>query len=785
MKTYFATLIIALASFSLSAQDFQQTIRGVVKDAENKTIIPGAKVLVSDIQSDSAIVSVITDQKGEFLIESIAVGRYRVLVSALSYEAVIMEDVLLSSAKEMVLDVELIPGTKSLEAIEVFGTNMRGEPLNRMAITSAITITPEQTSKYAASWDDPLRVALAYPGVSQQSSGFNDFSVRGNSPLGVLYRLEGIPIHNPNHFASIGSSGGFVTQFSSSVLGNSDFYSGVFPAEFGNATTAAFDFRFRNGNNKEREHAFKTSFFGLDFATEGPLSKNSDASYLVNYRYSTLGLLAQMINIGGLLPVYQDISFNLNLPTKKWGTFKVFGIGGVSSFLLGADKDSANWTEESNRFERVFGSNSATVGVSHIIKSSEKGYWHSGIAASGGRYFDETDYIADDLSYDQREKGEYMDQRLTATVDYNHKFNRRHSNKTGAIFTHVNHDYMNMVYDITIPGLDTLSQTNGSAQYFQLYTQSKFFLSDRLILNVGLHYLHFLLNDNVGIDPRMGLTYELNPRAKFTLGYGHQSRLEDLTFYFIEQDNAEGQPTYVNQDAQLSKSHQAALNYSQMLTKSLRLTAEVYFQYLYNVPADPNGTYSVQNLFYRLPVGNLENIGEGKNYGLELALQQFTRKGLYFLVSGTVFNAQYKAGDGIWRNTEFNQQFAFNLLAGKEFVLKEKADRKRLFALNVSYRHAGGVWINPIDLEASQTIGWTQFDMSNPYSDRQGNQVGLDVSMNFQVLRKKVTSKWSLSIKNLYTSRQVIRQEYDIETNSIKEFTDYGVIPVFGYTLYF
>ncbi len=785
MKTYFATLIIALASFSLSAQDFQQTIRGVVKDAENKTIIPGAKVLVSDIQSDSAIVSVITDQKGEFLIESIAVGRYRVLVSALSYEAVIMEDVLLSSAKEMVLDVELIPGTKSLEAIEVFGTNMRGEPLNRMAITSAITITPEQTSKYAASWDDPLRVALAYPGVSQQSSGFNDFSVRGNSPLGVLYRLEGIPIHNPNHFASIGSSGGFVTQFSSSVLGNSDFYSGVFPAEFGNATTAAFDFRFRNGNNKEREHAFKASFFGLDFATEGPLSKNSDASYLVNYRYSTLGLLAQMINIGGLLPVYQDISFNLNLPTKKWGTFKVFGIGGVSSFLLGADKDSANWTEESNRFERVFGSNSATVGVSHIIKSSEKGYWHSGIAASGGRYFDETDYIADDLSYDQREKGEYMDQRITATVDYNHKFNRRHSNKTGAIFTHVNHDYMNMVYDITIPGLDTLSQTNGSAQYFQLYTQSKFFLSDRLILNVGLHYLHFLLNDNVGIDPRMGLTYELNPRAKFTLGYGHQSRLEDLTFYFIEQDNAEGQPTYVNQDAQLSKSHQAALNYSQMLTKSLRLTAEVYFQYLYNVPADPNGTYSVQNLFYRLPVGNLENIGEGKNYGLELALQQFTRKGLYFLVSGTVFNAQYKAGDGIWRNTEFNQQFAFNLLAGKEFVLKEKADRKRLFALNVSYRHAGGVWINPIDLEASQTIGWTQFDMSNPYSDRQGNQVGLDVSMNFQVLRKKVTSKWSLSIKNLYTSRQVIRQEYDIETNSIKEFTDYGVIPVFGYTLYF
>lgn len=784
---HFLSLIFFLTflSSNLTAQNFDQTVRGVVKDAESQTTIPGSKIVISSIQNDSILGSVITDDQGHFRIEKIPVGRLRILVISNTYEILVLEDVMLTSAKELVLDIELIPSAQSLSAVEVLGNGFRGSPINRMAITSAFTITQEQTSTFAGSWNDPIRVATAYPGVVQQSSGFNDFSVRGNSPMGVLYRLEGIPVHNPNHFAQIGSSGGFVTQFSSSLLGNSDFYSGVFPAEFGNATTAAFDFRFRNGNNKKREHAFKASFFGLDLATEGPFSENSGASYLINYRYSTLGLLSKMINIGGVEPVYQDLSFNLNIPTKKAGTFKLFAIGGLSSFLLGGDRDSANWTEESNRFERIFGSNSATIGLSHVIKTSENGFLHTGIAGSMARYFDDTDYIEDNLNMSQREQTEYLDNRFTATLDYNHKFSNRHSNKTGVIFTGIHHDYLGMQYSILAANLDTLAKTNGNSQYFQVFTQSKINLNEVLTLNIGVHYLHFLLNDNVGIDPRIGLSYQPNSKSKFTLGYGHHSRIEDQTFYFIQETNADGVSEYINRNAQLSKSHQAAFNYSQMLTKSLRLTSEVYFQYLYNVPADPNGSYSVQNIFYGLPIGNLSNVGEGKNYGLELMLQQFTHKGFYYMASLALFNSQYKAGDGVWRNTEFNQQYSYNFLMGKEFVLKEKPKKKRLLAFNMNFRHSGGPWKNPVDLEASQIYGWTQYDLSNPYSERRPSQYGMDFTMNFQVIRKNVTGKLTFSFKNIVTNRAVLREYYDIETNSIKASKDYGLIPIIGYTLFF
>ena len=766
------------------AQDFQQTIRGEVQDAGDKSKLPGAKIVVTNTQTDSLLGTAITNNNGVFVIEDMPVGRHRISVSSLNYEPIVLEDVMLTSAKELVLDIELIPGTKSLEAVEVLGVGMRGEPMNRMAITSAITITQEQTSTFAGSWDDPLRVAAAYPGVVQQSAGFNEISVRGQSPVGMLYRLEGIPIHNPNHFAAIGSSGGFVTQFSSAVLGNSDFYSGVFPAELGNATTAAFDFRFRNGNNQEYEHALKASVFGLDIATEGPFSKNSEASYLINYRYSTLGILANLINIGGVEPVYQDLSFNVNIPTKKAGTFKIFGIGGLSNFILGATRDTAEWTPETNRSDQNFGSNSSTIGLSHIYKTTN-GYWHTGFAGSVAEYFSKSNYLLEDLSESLREQSNYIDNRITGTVDYNHKFNDRYSTKAGFIFTHIHHDYLGLRYTVFEETLDTIGNTVGNGQYFQAFAQGKASLGEAFTLTGGAHFLYFLLNDKVGVDPRVGLTYQPNLKSKFTLAYGHHSRVEDLTFYYIQQKNEEGQNVFVNRDVELLKSHQWAFNYSQMLTRSLRLTTEVYYQYLYDVPAEVNGSYSVLNVYNGLPVGELANVGEGQNYGLEIMLQQFTHKGFYYMASLAFFDATYRAGDGVWRNMEFNHQFSYNILAGKEFVLKEKENKKRLMALNLNFRHSGGAWRTPIDLEASQQYGWTRLDNSNPYSLRQPNPMGLDFTLNFQVIRKKVTSKLSVSIKNIFTNRAVLSEYYDIESNSIKQTEDYGTIPIIGYTLYF
>ncbi|MEO9533526.1 MAG: TonB-dependent receptor [Crocinitomicaceae bacterium] len=776
-------VVLFYASFSAGAQQFVQTIRGVISDAENQSPIPGVKIVIQNTQNDSTLAIGISDELGNYEINNIPVGRVSVLYSAVGFKSTVVEDAGLSTAQELILNINLVPNVATLEAVEVLGNGMRGEPINRLAIASTVTITPEQISKYAGSIDDPLRVVTAYPGVIAQNSGFNYISVRGNSPVGMLYRLEGVPVANPNHFGEIGTNGGFVTQFSSALLSNSDFYSGVAPAEFGNATSAVFDFRFRNGNNRRREHAFKASVLGLDVATEGPFSKNSKASYLINYRYSTLGILSKVIYLGGVEPSYQDLSFSINLPTKKAGTFKVFGVGGLSNFLLDAKRDSADWEFDGDRVRRVYGTKSGTGGVSYYVPVKGNGFFHAAAAFSYGRNFDNSDYLEEDFNWSLRDQSTYNDARITVTADYNHKFSNRHSNKTGVIYGLSRHQYSAQRYDKNIPGLYTSANTAGNGQQIQAFSQSKIALSDKWTLNAGVHYIHFLLNNKFNVEPRVGLHFEPNLRSKFSLSYGLHSRIENLNFYFIEDQENPG--SLINKDLDLMKSLHSSIGYTVMLTKSLKLKTEAYFQYHYDVPAIAGGTYSVQNLFNSLPQVDLTNVGSGKNYGIEFMLQQFTFKGFYYMFSLAIFDAQYRAGDGVWRNNELNQRYSYNVIAGKEFKLKDKPNKSRLLSVNINFRHSGGAWKTPIDLEASEMAGWTVYDESDPFSIQQPDLMGLDISMNYRSSKKKVSTECSITFKNIYSNNAVLFELYDTDTKSIRQREDYGLIPVISYTIHF
>lgn len=779
-KTLLGIIILMAVCSTGLAQQFTQTLRGTLRDIETMAPIPEATIMVHRVQDDSLIARAVTDENGEYLLENVEVGRVHITASAEAFTPWIKEDILITSAKEVVQDLELEPTSVTLDAVELTTNTLRGEPINRMSVNSAVTITPEQTSKFAGSWDDPMRVITAYPGVIQQNSGFNNFTIRGNSPVGMLYRLEGLPIHNPNHFAIIGSSGGFVTQFSSEVLGNSDFFSSVFPAEFGNATTAVFDFRFRKGNSEKREHTFKASLFGLDFATEGPFSKKSDASYLFNYRYSTLGILARVIPLGGVLPTYQDLSFNVDLPTKKGGVVKVFGVGGLSNYVISSEKDSTQWEEYSDRIERSFGSNSAAMGVALYQPVKDNGFFHAAAGGSVGQYFEKYTFIEDDLSLGERARSEFDDNRFSFTADYNHQFGLRHSNKTGVIFNHVDHRYFNALYDQQIGGLDTVGNTEGASQYLQAFTQSKFNLTDKLDVTAGVHYLHFMLNNKYSVDPRLGIIFKPNLKSKFSLAYGHHSRVEAMNFYFIRDEGG----NLINENVGLSKAHHGVLSYSRMLTPNLKITTEAYYQHQYDVPSD-TGAYSVLNLFSTLPEGELTNVGVGRNFGLEVMLHRFTKKGFYYMVSASLFDAQYKAGDGIWRNSEFNQRFSYNLLAGKEWVLKPKPKKKRLLGINFNFRHSGGNWFNPVDLDASSLYGWTRYDFSDPYSQQRDQLYNLDFTFTQEVIREKITGEFTLSIKNLYSNRAVIVQVYDIDEDNVRDRNDYGTIPYIGYKISF
>ena len=115
-----------------------------------------------------------------------------------------------------------------------------------------------------------------------------------------------------------------VNLISSQLLSNSDFFTSAFPAEYGNALAGVFDIKLRTGNNENREYAFQAGLLGIDFAAEGPFIKGKEASFLFNYRYSTFGLMVDMSLLPTeQIPRYQDLSFKINLPTKKAGLFSL------------------------------------------------------------------------------------------------------------------------------------------------------------------------------------------------------------------------------------------------------------------------------------------------------------------------------------------------------------------------------------------------------------------------------------------------------------------------------
>ena len=321
--------ICCLVHISLWAQHTQR-VKGVVTDKESKTPLIGVAVSVTDVQPT---IGAITNENGEFAIENVPVGKHTLTVNYVSYNPITVSNVLVTSGKEVILNLEMEELARKMDEVVVTG---KKDHINEMAIISAKTFDVQETERYAGSRADPARMASNFAGVLGADDSRNDIIIRGNSPQGVLWRLEEVDIPNPNHFAIPGTTGGPVTMLNNKTLSNSDFFTGAFPAEYGNSTAGVFDLKMRNGNKDRHEFTGQFGFLGTELAAEGPISKTSGSSYLLTYRYSTLKLFEGLnIKIGtNSVPNYQDAALKLNFPVGKKANISLFGIGGLSKIDL-------------------------------------------------------------------------------------------------------------------------------------------------------------------------------------------------------------------------------------------------------------------------------------------------------------------------------------------------------------------------------------------------------------------------------------------------------------------
>ncbi|MEL6534641.1 MAG: TonB-dependent receptor, partial [Bacteroidota bacterium] len=677
-----------------------QALRGEVLDAANQQPLIGATIKVlgtSPLKGGS------TDADGQYVIADIPVGRYEVEISYVGYSTRLESSVVIGTAQATQLSVALSEKRFELRGVTV--QSIERPVLNESALLSARSFSVEEMGRIPFGLDDPARMAQRFAGVVPNTSLLsNELRIRGHSSRSVLWRIGGVDIYNPSHFAGLSGTGGAVTILSQRLLSNTDFYSGAFPADYGNTVGGVMDVQFRNGNMEERAHSAQLSVMGIDFATEGPLGKKGNNSYLANYRYSTTNFLRIILPLVAI-PTYQDLSFKIHHRLDNGAHLDFFGMGGRSSTINTPILDTAVWVESPNR---SFGSNNtsttATTGITYLHPVSKDTYL-SGSIIGTGIFADVKSYrIRPDLiSADTLNRIDDFEGRLAFSGYVNHQFGPRHTHRTGIIINGMHTDVFftrtrtNTVNDSAVTTVETLRTGKGNSALLQAYSRSQFYPNEQWQINAGLHLMYFAFTSEVSVEPRLSARWQFRPNQSLAFAYGLHSQLEPF-FTYVNQQPIDGQLVAQNQDLRFNKAHHFNLGWRYQPTTNLRLGVELYYQHQYDLVVAVK--YPIARMGFRsnqFEAWDLNNGGTARNMGVELAAERRFNAGYYFLTNVSLFDATYVANDGIRRNGQYNAQFVTNGVVGKEWAVGQARGKNNFLSANLTATYGGPQYYTWID----------------------------------------------------------------------------------------
>lgn len=766
-------------------QQFVTTIKGTVKDKDTQHALWGANVLVKYATTTKGTSST---ENGTFAFDSIPMGRISLQFSLVGYSDVLLNDVLVSSGKQLNLNIEMQEKVNEINEVEVTAQRDKSKANNDFASTSVRSFSADEMTRYAGTLNDPARMAQSFAGVMTANDENNQIVVRGNSPRGLLWRLEGIEIPNPNHFAgNEGATGGGVSILSANMLTNTDFYSGAFPAEYGNALSSVFDLNFRKGNNERHEFALQVGILGAEAAIEGPFSKKYRGSYLINYRYSTLDLFALTgFKIGGdITPKYQDANFNFYFPTKKAGSFTLFGLGGLSSLGETVPRDTSKWKTFDDKTAFVQKQLVGVVGITHLLPlQNNKSYVKTIVSYSYTNNSSLTDTFSYDYDKYNIETSRFRYQTLRAHIFVNSKLNTKNTIRCGALWSNYRYNLYNREYSFVEKLNFTRVDNTGQTNLAQAYIMWKHRFTDRTILNSGMHGTLAQINNKLYIEPRIGVEHLLNEKMTLSAGAGLHSRIDALSTYVSYTDSLNQSRS--NRQLDFSRALHTVLGYNYSFHKNFRLKTELYFQYLFAVPVGaniPQNTFSLLNFddgFLSYP---LQSTGKGINYGIEITLEKFFSQQYFFMFTTSLFDSRYKARENKWRNTAYNVNYVFNLLGGKEFTVGKR--KNNIIGINTKIIWRGGQRYTPVDLPASIAAGQTVLNHTESYTKKLSDYYRVDFGLNFRRNKKKYSWVLSFDAQNIINRENPAREIYNPETQKTEIKRTLGIVPVASWKVYF
>ena len=801
--------MIIIFTTSILSQELTQTVRGTIIDADSKLPLISAAVIVAD---SDPIIGTSTDAEGRFRLENVPIGRITLNISYMGYESKTIPNIIVNSGKEVVLDLSLCESVIEMDQMVVRAFKNKGKAINDMALCSARSISLEETKRYTGGMEDPARVVSSFAGVTSTPDGSSDIIVRGNSPKYMQWRLDGIEISSPYHMDDQNASFGALTALNNNLLATSDFYTGAFPSEFGNSLSCVFDVKLRTGNNEKSETMFGVGLLGTDVTLEGPLKKGYGGSYLVNYRYSTVSLIKKLglVDVDGLVN-YQDATFKVVLPTKKAGTFSIFGLGGMSGFSMD-NIEPSNFTtpgETKNaQISKDYDKDAylANIGFNHIMILNKKSLIKTSLSYSGTGYDD--DVYESDIIKILNGQGEFLSDSVfntkpafisrqknavyRAAVHFSSKLDKRNNIDIGtkyALLVCDSHQQMAMEDE---EKLFTVNDVNKNIGTMHNYVSWKNRLNKDITLVSGIHHMIVFLNDKQTFEPRIAVNWKLDNTSTIHAGYGKHSTMESIHNYFTRVELADGRVVEPNKDLDLLKADHYVFGYEKRFTENLMAKVELYNQYLYDLPVENSDTsyYATINEGIDYRYVDLVNKGKGKNYGIELTLERFFDDNYYFLFNASVFNSKYKTLEGIWRNTQYNGNYLVNFLCGKEFRYLGKK-KNRTLAINAKVFLGGGKKMVPLLRDAQGNIAVDPasdkyWDYSKAYENSIDDFHQLNVSVSYKINRSNTTHEIFLDLMNVTNNQSRLYEYYDkSKPGKVGYIKQFGFFPNLMYRVYF
>jgi hypothetical protein len=777
-------IILLVNSLIVTGQDkFTQVIRGVVLDESTSLPLPGANVVL--LNSDP-LRGTTTDFKGAFCLDKVPVGRQSIRISFMGYKEQVVSNLNVITGKELLLSIQMEETIMQVGEVEIRPESRKDLPVNEMAVISARSFTIEETERYAGSIGDPSRMASSFAGVTTLSDQQNEIVVRGNSPMGLLWRMDGIDIPNPNHFASIGTTGGGISMINNNTLSNSDFFTGAFPAQYGDALSGVFDLKMRNGNNQNYEYTAQVGFNGLEAGAEGPFSRKNGSSFMINYRYSMLVLVDKFIGTEALsvsaVPFYHDLSLKLNFPGKKNGKFSITGIGGISGINENeSDKDTSEWSSSYQGSDYQFGSRMGTLIASHTYFFNPKTRLESYISLSGVNSLVKQDtFTVVNLEPAPQRRQDARQTTLQLSTSIHQRPNPKNLFEIGLDFKWV---FYKFVDKAAADGAELvpLIEVSGNSTFLEGFAQWQHKFTDQLELNAGLNALFFGYNRKFSADPRLSFKWQINSQHSLSLGTGIYSQLPEEMFYFTETELPDGTTRLTNKNLGFMRSFHLVAGYDFLIFGNLRLKTEAYYQHLFNIPVKENlPAWSMLNFgedsFSSLPIiDSLVNGGTGNNTGIELTLERFLDRGYYFLFTSSIFKSVYKGFDEVTRNTAFSNNFVFNLLAGKEFRIRGR----NFLNMDLKATWAGGMRYVPFHTVEVDEHYYTRVDeWDKAYQERRPDYFRLNLRIGYKVNFRKATFEIAVDMLNLTNRKNIYFEFYDPSTGEIKTVYQLPFLPV-------